>query len=50
MLSSFRYQSFVGESGNLGGKFPVVDDVLSSHEQKTDPSTSIDENWIEFDF
>ena len=35
-------------SGNLGGKVPVVDDVLSSHEQEIDPTTSLDENCIEF--
>ena len=37
-------------SGNLGGKVPVVNDVLSSHEQKTYPTTSLDENCIEFEF
>ena len=37
-------------SGNLGGKVPVVDDVLSSHEQEIYPPTSLDENCIEFDF
>ena len=35
-------------SGNLGGKVPVVDDVLSSHEQEMYPTTSLDENCIEF--
>ena len=50
MSSNFRYQSFVAVSGNLGGKVPVVDDVLSSHEQKVYPTTSLDENCIEFDF
>ena len=29
---------------------PVVDDVLSSHEQKIYPTTSLDENSIEFEF
>ena len=29
--------------GNLGGKVPVVDDVLSSHEQEIHPTTSLDE-------
>ena len=33
MSSNFRYQPFVAFSGNLGGKVPIVDDVLSSHEQ-----------------
>ena len=37
-------------SGNLGGKVPVVDDVLSSHEQETYPTTSLDKNCIEFEF
>ena len=37
-------------SGNLGGKVPVVDDVLLSHEQEIYPTTSLDENCIEFEF
>ena len=37
-------------SGNLGGKVPVVDDVLSSHEQEIYPTASLDENCIEFEF
>ena len=37
-------------SGNLGGKVPIVDDVLSSHEQENYPTTSLDENCIEFEF
>ena len=37
-------------SGNLGGKVPVVDDVLSSNEQEIYPTTSLDENCIEFEF
>ena len=37
-------------SGNLGGKVPVVDDVLSSHEQEFYPTTSPNENCIEFEF
>ena len=37
-------------SGNLGGKVPVVDDVLSSHEQEIYPTTSLDKNCIEFEF
>ena len=47
---NFRYQPFVAVSGNLGGKVPVVDDVLSSHEQQIYPTTSLDENSIEFEF
>ena len=31
-------------------KVPVVDDVLSSHEQEIYPTTSLDENTIEFHF
>ena len=50
MSSSFRYQPFVAVSGNLGGKLPVVDDVLSSQEQEIYPTTSLDENCIEFEF
>ena len=37
-------------SGNLGGKVPVVDVVLSSHEQQIYPTTSLNENSIEFEF
>ena len=37
-------------SGNLGGKVPIVDDVLASHEQENYPTTSADENCIEFEF
>ena len=50
MSSNFRYQPFVAVSGNLGGKIPVVDDVLSSHGQEIYPTTSLDENCIEFEF
>ena len=50
MSSAFRYQPFVAVSGSLGGKVPVVDDVLSSHEQEIYPTTSLDENCIEFEF
>ena len=37
-------------SGIFGGKVPVVDDVLMSHEQEIYPTTSLDENFIEFEF
>ena len=37
-------------SGNLGGKVPLVDDVLSSHKQEIYPKTSLDESCIEFEF
>ena len=50
MSSNFRYQPFVAVSGNLGGKVPAVDGVLSSHEQEVYPTTSLDENCIEFEF
>ena len=48
--NNFRYQPFVAVSGNLGGKVPIVEDVLSSHEQEIYPTTSLDENCIEFEF
>ena len=48
--NNFRYQPFVAVSGNLGGKVPIVDDVLSSHEQEFYPTTSLDENCLEFEF
>ena len=35
---------------SLGGKVPVVDNVLSSHEQEIYPTASLDENCIEFEF
>ena len=50
MSSNFRYQPFVAVSGNLGGKVPVVDDVLSSHEHEIYPTTSLNENCIDFEF
>ena len=48
--NNFRYQPFVAVSGNLGGKVPIVNYVLSSHEQETYATTSLDENCIEFEF
>ena len=48
--NNFRYQPFVAVSGNVGGKVAIVDDVLSSHEQDIYPTTSLDENCIEFEF
>ena len=50
MSNIFRYPPFVAVSGNLGGKVQIVDDVLSSHEQEVSPTTSLDENFIEFEF
>ena len=46
----FSVPNFVPVSGNLGGKVPIVDNVLSSHEQESYPTTSLDENCIEFEF
>ena len=37
-------------SGTLGGRVPVADNVLSSREKKIYPTTSLDENCIEFEF
>ena len=50
MKQHFWYQTFVAVSGNLGGKVPIVDNVPSSHKQEIYPTTSLDENCIEFDF
>ena len=50
MSSNFRYQPFVAVSGNLGGKVPVVDYVLLSHDQEIYPTTWFDENCIRFEF
>ena len=50
MSNVFQYQPFVAVSGNLGGEVPIVDDVLSSHEQEIYPTTSLDETCIEFEF
>ena len=50
-LNKFRYQPVVTVSGNPGLKVPVVDNVLSSHEQEIYPTTSfLDGNSIEFQF
>ena len=37
-------------SANLGGKVPIVDILLSSNEQKIYPTTSLNENCMEFEF
>ena len=50
MSDSFRYQPFVVVSGNLGGKVPIFDNVLSSHRQEKYPTTSFDESCTEFEF
>ena len=49
-INNFRYQPFVAVFGNPGVKVPVVDDVLSSHEHESYPTTSLNENSIEFEF
>ena len=48
--NSFRNQPIVAVSGIPGGRVPVVDNVLSSHEQEFYPTTSLDENSLEFEF
>ena len=50
MPSNFRYQKFGAVFGNLAGKIPVIDDVLPSQEQETQPNTSLDENSLDFEF
>ena len=45
-LNNFRYQPFVTVSGNPGVKVPVVDDMLSPHEQEIYLNTSLDENSL----
>ena len=50
MSSNFRHQLFVAVSGKLGVKVSVVDDVLLSPEQEIYPTTSHDENCIDFEF
>ena len=37
-------------SGNLGGKVPVIDNVLSSPKNEIHPTTPINENCIKFEF
>ena len=49
MSNNFCYQPFVAVTAHPGDKVPVVDDVLSSHEQENYPTTSLDENCIEFE-
>ena len=45
----FCYQIFVAVFGIAGGKVPVVDNVSSSHQQESWPTTSHDENSTEFE-
>ena len=46
----FRNETFVAVSGKPGLKVPVDDDVFSSHKQEIYPTTSLDENSLEFEF
>ena len=48
--NTFRHQPFVVVSENLEGKVPLLDNALSSHEHEIYPTTSLDENCIEFEF
>ena len=50
MSSSFWYNPLVAVPRSLGGKVPVVDDFLSSHEQEIYLTTLIDENSAEIGF
>ena len=50
MSSKFVYQPFLAVFRILGGKVPVVFDVLSYHQLEIFPTTSLDENCIEFEF
>ena len=50
MCNHFRYQHFVAVSGNIGWKAPLIGDVLSFLEPELNPTTSRDENCIEFEF
>ena len=48
--NKYRYQSIFAVSESSCGKVPVVDHVLSFHEQQRYPTTSLDEHSIEFKF
>ena len=48
--NNFRYQLFVAVPGSPGGKVPVVEDVLSSHEQQVYATISLNENSIKSEF
>ena len=50
MLNKFWYLDFLAESGNPGGKIPVIDDFLLSLDKEIYPTTSLNENCIEFEF
>ena len=49
-LKNFRYQPFVAVSGNPGVKVPIVDDVLSPHEQKFYPLHPLKETALSLNF
>ena len=49
-LNYIRYEPFVAVSGDLGVKVPIVDDVLSSHEQEFYPTLYLHGNSFEFKF
>ena len=36
-------------SGNLEGKLPIAEDVLSSHEPENYPTNSLNENGMKFE-
>ena len=46
----FSVPTFCGSVWQSWREIPIVDDVLSSHEQEIYPTTSLDENCIEFEF
>ena len=46
----FSVPTFCGSVWKSWREVPIVDDVLSSHEQEICPTTSLDENCIEFEF
>ena len=48
MSNNFRYHFFVAVSGNLKENVPVNDNAFSSHEHEIYPTTSVDENCVEF--
>ena len=48
--NTFRYQLLVAVLGNLEANVPVADDVLASHETKSDSTDSLDENCNESEF
>ena len=48
--SNFRYGHFKNSCLEIFDKIPVLEPIESSHVQKVYPSTSLDENNIEFEF